>query len=264
MGLFGRLFPGSKQVDPVIGAWVLLSGPAPELSEVVRHLRGRGKTVAEDEGRIVVAGPSEKDEPTRVSMTRLDPMPAPLLDELVRSAWWWSDAGSCRGHERVVALQAAEGTGDRLLRRRAVSEVAAAVARLSPTVGVVWTDAAGLYEPEEFCEHVEASSGDHPPTPFWVSLRLLTTSRGQLLVSTGLEAFGSRELEIEASGASALVDPQQLAAVLHGLIRVMLVKGGVLSVGDKIPLSETVRLHVVEVGASSIPGRRDAFHLSLA
>lgn len=266
MGFLGRLFRGSKH-DRAIGASVLVRGPstgltsAPDLDVLARRLQARGRKVVREESMLRFSGPSERDVPALVAVLGpLPAMPAPLLEELCDSAWWWDQArAECRGHAAVVAVQVAEGKGEPLLRRRAVSEVAAAVARESDGVGVVWSDAAGLYEASTFCELVESSTGDEPPTPYWVSLRIAAVGRRRVFLSTGLSAFGMREIEIEVPPR----DPEGFARVLHDVLRVAVTRDRRLSVGQTVRLSETLGLRVVEVAASSLPGRPDVQKLEL-
>lgn len=256
MGFLGRMFSGSKPVDGAIGAAVLVrSGERPDLDAVARRV----PAVRREGDALLFRGPSERDEPIAVSVLGpLPPMPAALLDELADSAWWWEDARTAvRAHTNVIAVQVEGGRGDRVLRRRAVSAVAAALSH--DALAVVWNDAAGLYEASEFREHVEASSGDEPPTPFWISLRIATAGNRRVFVSTGLRAFDHREIEIEVPPR----EPEAFAAVLHQLLRIVVVRGGRLSVGDRIPLNEQVALRVVEVAGSSLPGRPDVLHLAL-
>jgi len=255
MGFLGRLFSGSKPSDAAIGAAVLLSERTPvDLDEVARRLASRGREVGWENGLLTLGD-------VQVTILQgLPAMPAPLLDELASSAWWWEDAKeACRGHAQVVAVQVAEGRGDRVTRRRAVSDVAALVARVAPAVAVVWNDAAGLYEAPVFCEHVEAAAADEAPTAFWISLRIAEVGRRRVFVSTGLSAFAHREIEIDVPPRNA----EDFARVLHDLFRIIVLRGGRMTVGQTLQLSEQLGLRVVEVGASSLPGRPDVIQLAV-
>jgi len=252
--MFGLFKRGEK--DGAISVAVLVKGArefsAPDLGQ---RLRARGiKAERGDDAPRQSLGMKFNDQPMMIA-PEFPAVPPGQLLELAEGAWWWPEAHErCREHTHVIAIGVPEGRGDRVERRRIASEVALAISRAQDAVGILFRDGEALHEPESY---QSALDGDRLPTPLWISIRVAELAATRFFFTTGMEAFGLREIEMNVPPRESI----DQATLLHDLIGWALRNRTRLTPGPTIGRTPEEKL-VVSIEASRIPGRRDVVRLN--
>lgn len=253
--MFGRLF-ASGEKDRAISVAVLVKG-AHEFSavELTQRLRGRGiKAERGEDAPRQSLGMKFNDIPMML-VPEFPAVPPGQLLELGEAAWWWPEAHErCRDHTHVVAIGVPEGRGDKVERRRVASEVALAVARMHASPAILWRDAEALHEPDAFARALDA---EETMARAWISVRVAELAGTKFFFTTGCEAFGHRELEMNVPPRESVDQAHLLQDLLGWAIR----HGTRIAPGTTIGRTPEERL-TVSIEGSRIPGRRDVVRLN--
>jgi len=136
------------------------------------------------------------DGPAPASMWQMGPFPNPL---------WPNAEKEAAEHKAHILIVAPEDPVDReaaLAKARAVTLLAAVIARLVPAIGAIWVDGANLVKAEAFIGMTDKlGQPGANAVPFWVRVAFAkgpsASQGGQTLTAgtLGLRIFGLRELE---------------------------------------------------------------------
>lgn len=176
----------------------------------------------------------------RISVLVLDvPASAAVLEPGPFNPAWPDAATEAAQHKAHIVVIGLGDPADReaiLAKARAVTMLAAAIARLVPAIGVTWVDAANLIRAEDFVSMTERMGPDFDALRFWVRIML---ARGELTPegeetsmagTLGLGLFGLRELEYALSP----LDPVFLLQHAYSSSAYLLRSGKSLSDGETI------------------------------
>ncbi len=161
--------------------------------------------------------------------------PGPFLNPL-----WPNAAVEAARHKAHIVIIGLDDPADRkaaLAKARAVTLLAAAIARLVPAIGVSWADGANLVKAEAFIEMTKTiGQPDANAVPFWVRVMMAegpSTARGEQTIAAGtlgLRIFGLRELEY----APGPLDPEFLMQHAYSVSEYLLRSGKRLRDGETI------------------------------
>jgi hypothetical protein len=161
--------------------------------------------------------------------------PGPFANPLWPNAE--QEAARHKAHIVVIGLKNPVGREEALAKARAVTRVAAAIARLVPAIGVTWVAAVNLVRAAAFGEmtkNIGQPGGN--AVPFWVRVMLAKGSpgpRGEPTIKAGtlgLRLFGLRELEY----APAALDPGFIIQHVYSIAEYLLSSGKRLADGETI------------------------------
>jgi hypothetical protein len=159
-------------------------------------------------------------------------------------------------HIIVGALSEAEGHGPCVDHASVVTVIAAAIASMTPTIGVYWSNGGTVTEAGHFVQAAERLVAGRPPADLWVQLRWLDGSptpegeRTLAVVTTGLSAFVGREVEF----MPAPLPPAVIADRTLGTLTYLLTHGPVLKDEDSLGVSEKERIRVTHAAQGYKPG----------
>jgi hypothetical protein len=148
-----------------------------------------------------------------------------------------TEAAKHKAHFVIVGLDDPVGRQAALAKARTVTLLTAAIARLVPTIGVIWADSGNLVKAGAFAgmaEKIGKSGGN--AVPFWVRLMLATgpdDPRGKQTITAGtlgLRIFGLRELEY----APASLEPAFAMQHAYSVSEYLLGSGKRLGDGETI------------------------------
>jgi len=262
LGRFLDLFR-KKREGAAATAMVLTSGePELDVLSLITKQRGRGRKV------VRASDPSDKrniallidDKPVVIKALGA-PYPQTELVSFVRASWWWPDApDAVSAHSSRVLLHAPiHGSGPIDSNLLLTSVLVDALPDL-PAVAVLWADTGVVVPPDRALELAEGASRARLPLPLWVSVRFGALPDGaRLAFTTGLEALGAREIEIEVRSDHAN-QAIHTATTLFDLAHYLLVSGARVRAGETVGPSDDVSLKV-RFETSRIPGRGEVMFL---
>jgi hypothetical protein len=168
------------------------------------------------------------------------PAPAGVLEAGPFLNPLWPNAETEAAHKAHIVIVGLQDPTDRdaaLAKARAVTLIAAAIARLVPAVGATWADAANLVRASAFVEMTkDIGQPDGNAVPFWVRI-MLAKGEAKLFgkptmsaATLGLRIFGSRELEY----APAALDPGFLIQHAYSIAEYLLTSGRRLADGETL------------------------------
>jgi hypothetical protein len=206
--------------DAGLGDW---SGPVtdPAADPGVEMLNLNGERLSV----LVVGGPAP------ASMLQAGPFPNPL---------WPNAEKEAAEHRAYILVVAPEDPPDReaaVAKARAVTLLAAALARIVPATGVTWIDSVNLVKAAAFVGITEKlGQPEANAVPFWVRLMVTksapASAGGPTLTAgtLGLRIFGLRELEY----APAALDPGFILQHAYSVSEYLLRSGKRLGDGESI------------------------------
>lgn len=161
--------------------------------------------------------------------------PGPFLNPL------WPNAEQETAHHKarivIVGLQDPVDREAALAKARAVTLLAAAIARLVPAIGVTWVDSTNLVRAAAFAEMTKnIGQPGANSVPFWARVMLAKGPRGARGEQTmkagtiGLRIFGLREIEF----APAPLDPSFIMPYVYSIAEYLLRSGKRLADGETI------------------------------
>lgn len=174
------------------------------------------------------------------------PRPLDVLDRPFRPVSDWPDGRSAIAAHRAYILVGAAGDSpdlaDRISLAAAVTVVAAAVAAVTPTIGVIWEPAITLTSVESFLAQAEGIERQEWPIQVWITFVLFHHfAEGPTgLATVGLATFLGWELEFRPCGlpASALWERVTNSALY------LLANGQVFGHGDTMGYDAEKRINI--------------------
>jgi hypothetical protein len=250
-GLFGKRSKESKQqgtsalVMPLLPAgdvdWHAVFGQAsrrsPDFPRVAPHVEGMVAT-ADIAGCAVAAS--------------LMPIPVPSNDLAgpVAVAYHWPDAATViAGHEQHAIIFARSDTVDAVDVHLLVSRLAAASLEVANGIGMYVGHAMLVRDAAGYISDISSASREEVPVTAWVGFNAVNDEGALAAYTTGLTAFGFRELEIRRTS----LEPDTVMNTLMNVASYQLSTGRVLKHGETIGYSETQRNTVRYAPSAFIP-----------
>ncbi len=186
------------------------------------------------------------------------PIPAGQLAGPAAAAWYWPDAADAlQAHAAHLLVTLVDEGGRPLHKALALTRLTAALAGVSPSVGVYWGPGRLVHPPGPFIEQA-ATAGEHNlPLFLWVDFRVEAAGDGSLrLFTTGLEALGTEEIEVPhfVGGAGELV------GFVYNVAHYMLERRKTIGEGDTIGLTDAVQV-TAHRGPSMLGGELEVVRL---
>jgi hypothetical protein len=228
----------------VLLAFVALTSPRmPTEQQVLDALRDNYPVDPEPE-----PSPADSDKvffsvPDGFAFASLMPAPIPWddLEGPCETAWWWPEATEVmRAHSHHFIVSLMNGAGSPLERHVWLTKFVAAVCEVSDAVGVYWGSGTVVHSAEAFRGLAEVVSADEPFPRLWVDLRLQRGEGGYCFFSTGLEAFGLPEVEIDQT----TWEPQEVLDFCDGIAGYLMQRGEAIGDGETIGRSAEEKIRV--------------------
>lgn len=156
----------------------------------------------------VAAGQDGIVIPMGDSIVVVMPMNIPIPDEALTKAlllnWIWPEAEAAfknsRAHLIVSALSPDNDTRRMRVNAQRVTCVAAALAEMTPAVGIYWSTAENVLEPKQFVAAAKAAGEDETPFDLWITTHVypgpnFEQNQEGIARSSGLYPFIGREVE---------------------------------------------------------------------
>lgn len=252
-GIFGR---GPKRPEPTVAiAMVALeSAVCPDSNAVISVL----KTLHPD---IVIRGAERTGDAVSLdiagvtAMYALMPMPIPRgdLEWPLRAAMFaWADAeASFERHPAHLIVHVGSQERDRLDVWLLLTHLVTAVVQASPALGVYWGAGSLVHEPRRFVAAARKGTRREPPLELWIGIHPIQGETGTSMFTTGLDAFGTLNLEVRDSKR----DVGDLLELFAGTMHYLVTTGATLSDGDTLGSSESERLRVVHARSAFVTDR---------
>jgi hypothetical protein len=169
-------------------------------------------------------------------------IPWSRLEGPAATAWYWPEAAAqLRNHEAHLLVTLIDESGSAIEKSLALTRLTAAVAATAPSVGVFWGPGRLVHPPAGFIDQAQECDASNLPLFLWIDFRVeLHDDIGVRAYTTGLEALGQPELEVERFDAAA----QSLIRHLYNLAHYVLDRKQVIRDGDTIGLAEDVSVTV--------------------
>lgn len=172
------------------------------------------------------------------------PIPPGQLEGPAAAAWYWPAAAfSLRGHPAHVLVTLIDEGGNAVEKATTLTRLTAAITATAPSVGVFWGPGRLVHPPAAFIEQAANVTPDNLPLFAWVDFRVerVDDDAGDgetlRLFTTGLEALGGQELEVERF----VGDPQELLSFVYNIAHYQLDRRKLIKDGDTIGLTDNVQ-----------------------
>jgi hypothetical protein len=225
---FAQLKTELNRIAPqaTLGDWSgPIADPSPETGIELISLNGEKMSV------LVV------DAPAPAAILQPGPFPNPLWPNAT------TEAARHKAHIVVIGLGDPIDRVAALAKARAVTLVAAAIARLVPAIGACWVDGANLVKADTFISITEnIGQADANAVPFWIRLMVARAQPGQngedmtVGATLGLRAFGLREVEY----APVSIEPNFIMQHAYSVSDYLIRSGKSLSSGETIGVTEQI------------------------
>ncbi len=165
-----------------------------------------------------------------------------LLDGPCRDAWHWREAAAVlRLHRSHLVVALVEGAGLPLPRALFLTRVAAEVGESFGYSGVYWESALLVHAAAAFTEAARAMTPRRLPLRLWVSFRIASEEDDtRSLATTGLDAFGEKEIEIWGSRA----EPNEMIGWAYNTAHYLLAERAAIADGQALGTSPEEWVHV--------------------
>lgn len=166
-------------------------------------------------------------------------IPWSQLEGPAETAWYWPRAvAELRGHTAHILLTLIDEGGRSVDKALALTRLTAAVTATASSVGVFWGPGRLVHSPDGFLDQATQAHPRNLPLFLWVDFRVEETDNGLRLFTTGLEALGGNELEVENYPG----EPQQLLEFVYNVAHYQLDRNRIINDGDTIGLTDEVRV----------------------
>ncbi len=210
-----------------------------------------GDTLSElfpDATRLAVSGVTERAATfawgkATVNYTLVDrPIPWSHIEGPCVTAWYWPDAEKVmRHHAAHLFVTLLHESRDPIERSMRLTQLVSAVSQAAGAVGIVWGPSSLVHEPAAFRSLAARMSRDDLPLHLWIDFRVSELADGAFtLFTTGMEALGSRELEVHRF----VGEPQVLAGYAYNIAHYLLEKSPQLKEGEAIGLPDGAQASV--------------------
>jgi hypothetical protein len=197
-----------------IMAFVLLKSTgehpaAPDITALTQKLSEKWpglpalRDIESDEGINYFSIADEIESFISVENERFD---AEDLDAASDNSWWWDMAPTAvEIHNSYIVVNLAGSEEEYALRYKRLTFLVAALCEISPSVAVFWPSCGTLRSPDEFIAIASEHQYDSEDIPLrlWTDFQVFESEDLMNLYSTGLEALGYPEVEIQESAAPA-------------------------------------------------------------
>lgn len=190
------------------------------------------------------------------------PIPASQLEGPAATAWYWPDAAAALTAHTAHILVTLVDEGSRpLAKALALTRLTAALAAAAPSIGVFWGPGRLVHPPAAFSEQAATAQLHNLPLFLWIDFRVEPAGDGTSvrLFTTGLDALGAEELEVERYQG----DPRELVGFVYNVAHYLLDRRKVINDGDTIGLTDAVQV-TAHRGPSMLGGDLDVLRLSFA
>jgi uncharacterized protein DUF4261 len=179
------------------------------------------------------------------------PIPEAQWEGPAATAWYWPDAArALRGHQAHLLVTLVDEGGAAVKKAEAFTQLTAAVAAVSPSVGVFWGPGRLVHAPQAFLDQAVQMREGNLPLFLWIDFRVEPIADGAYrLYTTGMAALGQSELEIPRFEGA----PQELLDFAYNVAHYLLDKRQVVNDGETIGLTDQVRA-TVRLGPSMLGG----------
>jgi hypothetical protein len=229
---------------PLIAAVALADDALPAADAVLGYLQQHWPQIP------VVAAPSQRpgvllfnlEEDAAGAALLPKPLPWEDLAGPCAAAWYWPDAAQAfREHQTRLIATLMTRSHDRIGSALRLTALVAAAASCSSAVGIYWNPGRLVHAPADFLQESLTMSRENLPLNLWIDFRIQEEpDGGHALFTTGLAAFGHRELEIWQSQQS----PQFLRACAYNVAHYVLQRGAALKANETIGLSDEERIPI--------------------
>lgn len=174
-------------------------------------------------------------------------MPAPIpwndLDGPCATAWYWPEATNVmKSHSAHVIISIIPKNGHINIINRIIEVtcIAASVAQSLDALGVYWGSGTVVNEKELFIEETKKINSDYFPLNLWIDFRIQSMNGLTNIITTGMNAFGHKEIEIIKSRVKAT----ELLNFTYNIASYLIEKGPVVKDGDTVGDDEKKRIKV--------------------
>jgi hypothetical protein len=173
------------------------------------------------------------------------PIPWSQLEGPAAAAWYWPEATDALGRQAAhLLVTLVDEGGQPLAKALALTRLTAALAATAPSIGVVWGPGRLVHPPAAFIEQAAAASEHNLPLFSWIDFRVepLDDSGGAAvrLFTTGLEALGAQEIEVERYQG----DARELVGLVYNVAHYLLDRRKAINDGDTIGVTDEVQVTV--------------------
>ncbi|CAN0349923.1 unnamed protein product, partial [Ectocarpus sp. 4 AP-2014] len=235
--------------------------PLPEAGHVAAHFAqldaDAPRVASTTDGAFTLAWDSDG---ATANVTLVDqPVPWERLEGPCATAWYWPDAeASLKPHTRHLFVTQLDEVRKKIDVNWRLTRLLVAIARHTPALGIIWGASGAVHKPADFAALAEQSSGADLPLNLWVDFRAyeLDGNEGFGLFTTGLEALGHRELEVERYAG----DPQHLVGATYNIAHYVLDKDATLKDSEVIGLPDESQVTIRE-SRSMVDPEAEVFRL---
>lgn len=237
---------------PNIALVALSEAALPEASHVAAHFAqldaDAPRVASQSDGAFTLAWDSDG---ATANVTLVDqPIPWEKLEGPCATAWYWPEATEAlKPHPKHLFVTLLDEGRKRIAVSWRLTRLLVALARHAPAVGVVWGASGAVHKPADFAALAEQSTADNLPLNLWVDFRAYELDglsgqggAGFGLFTTGLEALGHHELEVERYAG----DPQQLVGAAYNIAHYVLDKDAALKDSEVIGLPDESQVTIRE------------------
>lgn len=157
-----------------------------------------------------------------------------------RNAFWPEGTEVCRQHRAHLIVAFQGDWGDPIRRHLLLTDFVAALSEAADALAVLWGPLGVIQPAEYFREHAAQASTDDLPLQLWVNFILMRDADKQFVVTSGLDAFGVREVE----GSSSRMQPFDLVGRVFDAAYYLCTHGPVMNDGDTFGCSDAEQIPV--------------------
>jgi hypothetical protein len=179
------------------------------------------------------------------------PIPAGDLTRASLGAWHWTNAATAvAAHRAHLIVTITGGSSNRFERGLDLTRALAACTRATRALGVYWPHAPTVVEGRAFEGLVDTARPNNPPVLAWMALwRKRETNGAFSVASTGLDHFGSKEIEVVGSTRA----PGEILSLIIGIASLGF-QGADIGDGDFVGPTKDTRIRVWHK-PTILPGR---------
>jgi hypothetical protein len=168
------------------------------------------------------------------------PIPWSQLEGPCATAWYWPEAtAEMRDHAAHLLIAVVDEGGKAIEKAMTLTRLTAATVASSTSVGVFWGPGRLVHSPGAFVEQAVQMKPDNLPLFLWIDFRIEQIDDGVYrLYSTGLEALGDNEIEVERFDG----EPQALLDFVYNFAHYLIDQKKLIRDGDTIGLTDEVQV----------------------
>jgi hypothetical protein len=187
-------------------------------------------------------------------------IPASQLEGPAATAWYWPDAAEAlRGHQAHLLVTLIDEGGSAVKKAEALTRLTAAIAAVSPGVGIFWGPGRLVHAPDAFIDQALQMRNDNLPLFLWIDFRIEQFGeRSYRLYTTGLESLGQNELEVSRYEGA----PQALVDLAYNVAHYLIDQRKVVNDGDTIGVTDRLQV-TARRGPSMLGSEMEVIRLEL-